>query len=307
VVGPLLGLALLLGALWVLRHEFGPHSIQEVIASLGQLPRSRVALALLATILSYLALSAQDILGLKYLGVRLPVLRAGLAGFAGFAFANSLPFAVVTGGAVRSRFYVGGKVSAGDTAALVLFNTVTYVLGLLTAAGLAFTFEPRAIPGLLHLQIHSTLALGIVALGILALLLLWSIRGGPTFRIGKQTLRPTPIGITLARLGISLLDWLFSAAALFVLLPGSTAFHFPGFLGVFMLGQIAGLVAQLPGGIGVFEAVIVSMLRRTIPVPAVFGALLGYRAIYFLLPLTAAAAILAFREVRHLARRRARR
>jgi hypothetical protein len=54
--------------------------------------------------------------------------------------------------------------------------------------------------------------------------------------------------MSLARLGVSTLDWLFSGAALFVLLPGSEVFRFPGFLGVFMLAQIAGLVAQLPGG-----------------------------------------------------------
>lgn len=307
LIGSLIGLLLLLGALWVLRHDLGTHSFREIIASLGELPASRLALCLLATVLSYAALSAQDLLALKYLEVKLPVPQAALAGFAGFAFANNLPFAVVTGGAVRARFYAGSKVSPRDTTALVLFNTATYALGLLTAAGLAFSFEPRAIPGLLHLPIHSTLPLGVIALGLLGLLLFWSIRGGPNLRLGKRTLRPTPIGLTLARLGVSVLDWLFSAAALFVLLPGSDAFHFPGFLGVFMLGQIAGLVAQLPGGIGVFEAVVVRMVGRTVPVPAVFGALFAYRVIYFLFPLVVAGTILAVREVRHAARPSARR
>jgi uncharacterized membrane protein YbhN (UPF0104 family) len=307
IAGALLGLLLLLGALWVLRHDLGSHSVKEVVRALAGLPRSRVMLALLATILGYAVLSAQDLLGLKFLGVKLPLARAALAGFAAFAFANNLPLAVVTGGAVRARFYAGAKVPPGDTTSLVLFNTVTYALGLLTAAGLAFTLEPRALPGLVKLPLQSTLPLGIVALGLLALLLVWSVRGGPTLRIAKQTIKPTPIGLTLARLGVSLLDWLFSAAALYVLLPGSDFLRFGGFLGVFMLGQLAGLLAQLPGGIGVFEAVVLRMVRNTIPVPAALGALFAYRVIYFLLPLLVAATLLLIREIRRAGHRSAKR
>jgi uncharacterized membrane protein YbhN (UPF0104 family) len=298
VLGPVLGLLLLGAALWILRQEFGRHSLGEVAAALRALPLPRFGLCIVATVLGYAALSAQDLLALKALGVRLPLGTVLLAGFAGFAFANNLPFAVVAGGAVRARFYAGARLSAGDTTKLVLFNTATYSLGLLAAAGLAFTFEPRAVPDLLRLPIHSTRPLGLVALALLALLLLWSARGGPELRIAKHRFRPTSLRMSLARLGVSLLDWGFSGLALFVLLPGSDAFGFPGFLGVFMLGQLAGLVAQLPGGIGVFEAVVVTMLRRSIPVPAVFGALFLYRVIYFLLPLTIAAVLLAGHELR---------
>jgi uncharacterized membrane protein YbhN (UPF0104 family) len=67
-----------------------------------------------------------------------------------------------------------------------------------------------------------------------------------------------------------------------------------------MLGQLAGLLAQLPGGIGVFEAVVLSALGRATGVPVVFGALLAYRAIYFLLPLIIAAVILAAHELRRI-------
>src|SRR5206468_3446618 len=80
IAGLLLGLLLLLVALWVLRHDFGSHSVKEVITALAGLPRSRLLLALLATILGYAALSAQDLLGLRYLGVKLSTTQAALAG-----------------------------------------------------------------------------------------------------------------------------------------------------------------------------------------------------------------------------------
>ena len=298
VLGLLLGLLLLLGALWVLRHEFGQHSVREVVAVLRKLPVLHVVLSLLATILGYAALAGQDLLALRELDIPITPGKALLAGFQGFAFANNLPFAVVVGGAVRARFYSGSRVSPSDTTKLVLFNTATYALGLLAAAGLAFTFEPRAVPGLLRLPIHSTRPIGEAALVLLGLIVFWSIRGGPTLRVFKRSFRPTPIRMTLERVGISLLDWILSGAALFVLLPGADAYHFAGFLGVFMLGQIAGLIAQVPGGIGVFEAVVVHSLGRTVSVPAVFAALVAYRVVYSLLPLGVATVILGIQEVR---------
>ncbi|HEY9382633.1 MAG TPA: lysylphosphatidylglycerol synthase domain-containing protein [Gemmatimonadales bacterium] len=297
VLGPALGLLLLGGALWVVRGELGEHSLREVLATLRSLPLSRVALSLLATVIGYAALSGQDLLALHWLGARLPARKALLAGFEGFAFANTLPLAVVAGGAVRARFYAGSKLSKAEIADLVLFNTATYALGLLAATGIAFTLEPAAIPGLLGLPVHSTRPLGLVALALLGLFLWWSARGGPTLRVGKRTLRPTPIGMSLARLGVSLLDWVFSGLALYLLLPHADAYHFMGFLGVFMLGQIAGLLAQLPGGIGVFEAVMLRVLGRSSGVAAVLAALLVYRVVYFLLPLIVATVILAGHEI----------
>jgi uncharacterized membrane protein YbhN (UPF0104 family) len=71
-----------------------------------------------------------------------------------------------------------------------------------------------------------------------------------------------------------------------------------GFLGVFMLGQVAGLIAQVPGGIGVFEAVVVATLRHSVPVPAIFAALIAYRVIYSLFPLTVATVIFGIHEIR---------
>jgi uncharacterized membrane protein YbhN (UPF0104 family) len=68
-----------------------------------------------------------------------------------------------------------------------------------------------------------------------------------------------------------------------VLLPHRVPFHV--FFAVFLLGQIAGLVAQVPGGLGVFEAVMLWGLTPALRTSSVLIGLVGYRLVYFLLPL----------------------
>jgi phosphatidylglycerol lysyltransferase len=68
------------------------------------------------------------------------------------------------------------------------------------------------------------------------------------------------------------------------------------FLGAFLLAQIATLVFPLPGGIGIFEAVVLLLRPRGTAVPSLLAGLLLYRVVYYLLPLLAAGTLIAARE-----------
>lgn len=123
--------------------------------------------------------------------------------------------------------------------------------------------------------------------------------GGPLKLWRWEVPRPT-FKRALAQLGVSAADWVFSGAALYVLLPQVVPFHV--FFAVFLLGQIAALVAQVPAGLGVFEAVMLWSLAPAISAPAMLVGLAGYRVIYFLLPLLLATAVWAVTEIRRWAR-----
>jgi uncharacterized membrane protein YbhN (UPF0104 family) len=130
----------------------------------------------------------------------------------------------------------------------------------------------------------------------------WSSRPGGDLRIGHWDLPRPTLGRALAQIGVSAADWVFSGAALYALLPHAVPFHV--FFAVFLLGQIAALVAQIPGGLGVFEAVILWGLRPALSTPAILVGLVGYRLVYFLLPLVLATGIWVLREARRWYRRR---
>jgi hypothetical protein len=302
LVGTMLSLALFAAAVLVLRGELHEQSLHEIAAELHRFPPQRLLLALLATLLGYIALAGYDAVSLATLDRRLPFRRIAYGAFLAYAFANSLPLSVVIGTAVRYRLYSQWGIERMVAARVVTLNTVTYVVGLLASAGLAFALQPMLVPGFLRLPLHSARSLGMFCLVVVAGYLIWSARGGGDLQIWRWRLPRPTLRRALAQIGVSAGDWMLSGAALYVLLPARIPFHV--FLAVFLLGQIVGLVAQVPAGLGVFEAVMVWGLTPALTTTSVVIALVGYRLVYFLLPLMLATVIWGGREGRRWMRRR---
>ena len=86
-------------------------------------------------------------------------------------------------------------------------------------------------------------------------------------------------------------DWLTSGAALFVLVPHPTLTGLAVFLVVFVLGSLVSAASGVPGGIGVFEAIVISLTPLVAQTHETAAALLVYRLIYSLGPATAAVAV----------------
>jgi uncharacterized membrane protein YbhN (UPF0104 family) len=62
-------------------------------------------------------------------------------------------------------------------------------------------------------------------------------------------------------------------------------------LSVLLIAAVAGVITHVPAGLGVLEAVFVALLSQRIAPDTLLAALLAYRAIYYLAPLAAAAAL----------------
>ena len=139
-----------------------------------------------------------------------------------------------------------------------------------------------------------------ISLG-LAGYLAWGLRQGRTLRIGGWTLPSPGAPMAAAQILLGAADWLLAGAALYVLLPGAVGSSFSWFLAVFLLAQTAALVSTVPGGLGVLETVIILFFAGDSHGPAVVGALLAYRVIYYLVPLFLALLLLA---VFHFVQRR---
>ncbi len=68
------------------------------------------------------------------------------------------------------------------------------------------------------------------------------------------------------------------------------------FLTAFLVAQAAGSLSYVPGGLGVFETVLIVLLAHFVKTSSLVGALLLYRLLYYLLPLAVASVLLVSYE-----------
>ncbi len=293
----LIGLVLFLAALELLRSELRAVTWTGLVADVLATPPRQLAGAALLTAVSYAVLTGYDFLAFASIDKRLPWRRVAAASFLAYAISNNIGFGMLAGASVRYRFYTRWGVTASELSRIVFSYVVTFWLGLLLVGGLSLVLtrlpQELGLPGpALVVPVGAVLALAGIAYVAVA-----AFRLGP-IRAWRLEL-PLPSGaIAAAQLGISVLDWMIAAAVLYVLLPAGRV-PFPVLLGAFLAAQLVGIASHVPGGVGVFESVMVILLGPFVPSGAVLPALIVYRAVYYLLPLLVALLILLADELRH--------
>ncbi|HTC28635.1 bifunctional lysylphosphatidylglycerol flippase/synthetase MprF [Dyella sp.] len=298
--GPALSVLMLCLALWALYRLAGEVSYHQVGEYMHRLRRGRIGQAIVLTALGYAVMPLYDLFALNAIGRKLPRPRVALISFISYAFSNTLGMAMLVSGSIRYRFYIQAGLSTMEVAKVVLFCTISFWLGLFAITGVTLLFVPipRGLPlGSAHLL------LGIVLCAIPAL---W-LAGGAIFRrpvkLWRWDVRLPPISIGIRQVAVGAIDWGLAAAVLYALMPDELVLHFGSFLAIFALAQIAGLISHVPGGLGVFEAVMLAGFGATgnqaLSAP-ILGALAAYRGVYYLLPLCAAAVVVVVREARGL-------
>lgn len=293
---PLLGLAIFFVALTVLYRTLEGQRFREIQEALHALPMRRITAALLLTAASYLAMTLYDHLAIAYLRRSLPWGKVSFASFVSYVFSNNLGLSVVTGGSIRYRLYSSWGLAAEEVTRLVAFTTTTFWLGILSLGGILFLVHPPSLPTGLPLPLHSTRPIGVLFLGLVAAYLVAiAARRTPVRLRGWELPLPTPRqgGMQIA---VGVVDWIVAGSVLFALLPPETGLSFWSALAVYLLAQVVALISNVPGGLGVFETMVLA-LAPGLPKPALLGALLAYRAIYYLLPLATAALLLGIHEL----------
>ena len=290
----LIGLALFLAALEVLRTELQTVTWHALTADLSNTPAWRVALAAALTAANYVVLTGCDFLAFAYLGKRLPRSRVVLTSFLAYAIANNVGFAMLSGTSVRYRFYTRWGVTADELSRIIFSYVVTFWLGLLFVGGLSLALSE--LPRELGLPAAAVIPVGwLLVLSSISYVAASALGAGP-IRLRRLELPLPPAPIAIAQLGISVLDWTLAGTVLFVLLPGGAVPFLP-LLGAFVASQLLGLVSHVPGGMGVFEGLMVLLLGPFVPSVTLLPALIVYRAVYYLLPLAVAALMLVADEI----------
>ena len=292
-------LAIMALALEAVHELLATVQIGNVRAAIDRFDATQVLLALAFTAGSYLALTLYDVLALRVIRKPLPYRVAALASFTSYTLSHNLGLALLTGGSARYRVYTAAGLTGGDVGRVIANATLTFWSGVAMLAGVGLLTQgtPLDIAGF-TIGIGVQRAVGaVLLLAIVALVLLagrrrsLSVMGWHLPLPGRRS--------AIAMLLVSACDIGAASAALFVLVPGLEWGSFPAFFVGYALAIVIAAISHAPGGIGVFEAVILLALPQ-VDRAGLAAALLLYRACYYVLPLLVAGSIIAIREGRRL-------
>ena len=296
-LGPIAGLVVFGVAAVVLHHEFSEFKFAAVVEYLGAIPRIAVVGGLALTAVSYWWLGFYDVLAQRYTRKIVPYGRTVLAAFVAYAFGHNLALAGFTAAAVRLRVYGSSGLTALEVATVSAFCSFTSMLGLATLASLSLLFQPRQIADALHLSVHIPVALGAVLFALVFTYFVWAAFASKPLEFRGWALRQPGPKIAAAQLALGVADFSLAGLVLWVLLPPEAQIGYFAFTGMYAGAIAAGLLSHVPGGLGVFEAAIVLMLPE-VPKDRLLGALVAYRAIYYIAPLLVGAVTLITVELR---------
>jgi uncharacterized membrane protein YbhN (UPF0104 family) len=169
----LLGVLLLVGAVYVVQREFRHLNVRDVGHALSAIPRSALIFSAILTLLAYALLTFYDKLATIYAGHHVSFARTAFASFCAYSLAHNLGFAAVSGAAVRYRLYAHWGLTTVQIGKVVAFSSLTFGLGGMTLGGVILFFEPGSVPVIGTMLPHWAMMLGGIAL--------WAIVGGYIF------------------------------------------------------------------------------------------------------------------------------
>ena len=291
--GPLLVLGLFAVAAAVLHQRLAGYPwarLDDEVRAIGVGP---VLLAVAATAASHLAMTGYDALALRYVEHPLPWRRYAAASFVSTAFGNALGASAVVGAALRARVYSAWSVPGFAVTRIIGFNLVTLGLGCAVVAGVGAVAEPGRVAATVGLEPDLVRVAGLALLALIAAYVAWCGSGRRPVSVRDWRVDRPGRPLALAQVALSAVEWLTMAAVLWALLPADARPGFAVFAPVFVVATVAGLLSNVPGGLGVFESVLLLGLAGAVPPERLVGALVAYRFVYYLAPLAVAAVVLA--------------
>ncbi|TWT51695.1 Phosphatidylglycerol lysyltransferase [Thalassoglobus neptunius] len=290
-LAPLIATLVFIGAAALLWHQLRGYNWADIRGSLQSIPTWKIALCIGLTTANYIVLIGYDWLALSSIHHPLPFRQVAFASFTGFVATYN--FGATLGGLpVRYRVYSSLGLSSIEVMQVAFMLGLTFGIGEIATAGLSFVIDPIVIPEQLNLPFHAVKGLGWTLIAITAGYLLLTAFIHKPLRIRGHDVRLPKFGVTLAQIGVSVADLVLAAGCLYSLMPADFSMNFPQLLGAYLLAIIAVMLTHVPGGVGVFELVILTLTGSTNKEDVV-AALLIFRVIYYLLPLLVATLLIA--------------
>ncbi|AJE46448.1 phosphatidylglycerol lysyltransferase domain-containing protein [Celeribacter indicus] len=264
-----LPLGLTLIVVWLVGEKAAHLDMAAVGATIATLRPAQWVLALLATAGSFWAVGHYDRVLHAQLGTGIAAGAARRTGVIAIALSQVLGFGALTGTLVRWRMLP--ELTLWQAARLSAAVALSFLAGWAVVAALAVLIFRPDHPWMMPLATGAILLAGtLTALSVYP--------PGPLVRLPWPSLR------TIATVvGLTALDTLCAALALYALLPQDLALAAGQVISAYLFSLGAGLVGATPGGFGPFEAAFAALLP-SVDIETLIGAVLAFRLVYYLLP-----------------------
>lgn len=272
-------------AAYMIYRQLSKYDMEDLKNALLSIPAKNLIYASVASFLGYVALSSYDFLALKYIKRKVSTWKWIFAGFIGFSVSNNAGHAIVSGGAIRYRLYTRWRIKAEEIVKMITFSGFTYLVACFFLIIIGYFITPdHAFGDGAASKVTTAVIASISFIGLLVYL--WaSVFYKKPFCIKGLNFEMPKLKMALAQIVIGSLDILMASLVLYFTLIHFVDIPFNTFIGAFIIAQILGIYSQVPGGLGVFELVFANIMPGTENQAVLYGALIAYRIIYYLLPL----------------------
>jgi len=305
---PVLGILVLSGIIFGLHRALKKVGLHDVLDALKATPGSEIAHALGLLGISFCIMLVYDIPGIFFAKKlvdfpRLGLGRVGFASFCAYALSHVVGAPAISAAAIRLRLYAQWGVPAAGIGRIVTLSGTAFALGTCALLGGVLLLRPMEVPLLGNEVTPLALrAIGAALWVVIALYVLAARKTEPLRMLGRNIPRPG-WGLAIAQVLLSCADTGTACAILYVVLPTVTGLTYPHVLAIYLAGFTGGLFSGLPGGVGVFDTVLLLGLAGYMDPARAIGAILLFRVFYYLVPAAIAGLCFAGHEIWITARR----
>jgi uncharacterized membrane protein YbhN (UPF0104 family) len=291
-IGPLMAAIVLSFVAIIAYRILGEYRWADIVEAVAAMAPPRIALAAIFAAASYFCLSWFDWIALRCVGKPLAYRRAALASFTSLSIGHNVGFAGLSSGAVRYRFYARWGLGFEEVARLVIYCGITVALGLASIGGVSLLLNPALVSKAAGLSDAVARTAGLLLLVLPVAYVSLTLFRNSVSLFGWRVRLPST-ALAAAQVGVGSLNYLCVAACLHALLGNAGAIAYLDVTGAYVLANTGVIASHVPGGIGVLESIVLSLL----PGVSVLAALLLFRVVYYLVPLALGLALLALSEI----------
>jgi uncharacterized membrane protein YbhN (UPF0104 family) len=268
----------------------------EVRQALSDYSAQTLLVGALIACASYLVFSCYDLLGRHYSRHHLPARQVMPVAMVCYAF--NLNFTTWIGGvAMRYRLYMRLGLSASNVTRILSLSLLTNWTGYMALAGVIFSLRLVQLPENWALGVTGLQLLGFALLGLVSAYVgICAFARQRVWHLRERAITLPSLRMALLQICLGASNWSLMAALIYWLLPEGAAYT--SVLGVLLISCMAAVVAHIPAGLGVLEAVFLALLQHQYSQASLIAALLAYRVLYYLLPLLLASATYLMLEKR---------